>query len=273
MSDRPVEPLYNPYYYNPHYFPHFEPPYLNPRLHDEMYTVSGPTRAKNHLITIARDEFFLRLLADERMTTRLQAWSASISLPGIINDVAAFLNRVAERYGLSHRGELGRSPHPPHVSVEDFLPEWCTLQDRLYAAYQRFSEVLKVAFGYVRDELQQPWRWLAFRLTHHVFQHAWEQAMGITMIHQRTSHLDVMWEPRADPFRFVLEWRDGETVTEAKRRIVAEAREYGRNITSRDLPKGSPRTNQQKNATQDAQWLYRHLICGDPQAQIATSVS
>jgi hypothetical protein len=277
MSDRPVEPLYNPHYYNPHYFPQFYPPYVNPKLDDEMYAVSGRTRAKNHLITIARDEFLLWLLADERMTARLQVWSASIGLPEIINDVAAFLDRVADRYGLSRRGNLGRSPRPPHISVEDFLPEWCTLQDRLYAAYRRFSEVLKIAFGYVRDELRQPWRWLAFRLTYHVFQHAWERALGINPIYQRTSHLDPMWEPLAQPFRFVFETRHGETVAEAKQRRMVEALEDCRNIhasekeKSRSLPKGSPRKNQQDNAIQDAQWLYHQLICGDIQAQIAKS--
>jgi hypothetical protein len=279
MSDGPVEPLYNP-----HYFPHFNPPYPSPRLTDEMYAVSGRTRAQNHLITVARDAFLACCLADEGMTARLQSWSASIGLPEIINDVAAFLDRVADRYGLSRRGELGRIPRPPDISVDDFLPEWHTLQDRLYAGYRRFPEVLKVAFGYVGDELQQPWRWLAFRLTYHVFDKAWQRAMGVRMIERRTSHLDPMWEPQAGPFRFVFETRCGETVPEAKRRLMAEALEASRDIhTDQDahredrsihsygLPKGSPRKDREANAIQDAQWLYRQLICGDSAAQIAES--
>ena len=105
---------------------------------------------------------------------------------------AAFLDRVADRYGLSRRGDLGRTARPPHISVEDDLPEWYGLQDRLYAAYRRSPEVRNAACTYVSDDLQQPWPWLAYRLTHHVFEQAWEDALGITMIHQRTSHIDAM---------------------------------------------------------------------------------
>jgi hypothetical protein len=285
MSDRPTEPLYNRDYYNPHYFPEFDPPFASRKLDDEMYAVSGRTRAKNHLITIARDEFLLWLLADERMTRRLQAWSAIIGLPEIINNVAVFLDQVADWYGFSRRADIGRIPRPPHISIEDFLPEWCTLQDRLYAAYRRFSEILKVAFGYVRDELDQPWRWLGFRLTHRVFQHAWEDALGIKPIYQRTSYLDPMFELRGQSLHFVFEQNPSETNAEARKRLMAEARAARADSKRREsespsiakdshpwnLPKGSPRKNQQDNAIQDAQWLYRQLICGDTPAQIAKS--
>jgi len=272
MSDRPVEPPYNP-----HYFPQFDPPYPSRTFDDVMYAVSGRNRAENHLITIARDEFFLYWCTDERMAARLQTWSASIGLPEIINDIAAFLDRVADRYGLSRRGDLGRIPRPPHISVEDLLPEWYGLQDCLYAAYRRSSEVRDAVCTYVDDELQQPWPWLAYRLTDHIFQQAWERAEGITMIRQRTSHLDPMWEPRVQPFRFVFETKLHETVAEAKQRLMAEARAFCRNIHAskeekfRNLPKGSPRKNQQENAIQDARWLYRQLICGATPAEIVTS--
>jgi hypothetical protein len=119
MSDRPVETPYNP-----HYFPEFSPPYPSRTFDDVMYAVSGQNRAENHLITIARDEFLRCWLADERMTARLRTWSATIGLPEIINDVAEFLDRVADRYGFSVRADLGRIPRPPHISVEDLLPEW-----------------------------------------------------------------------------------------------------------------------------------------------------
>jgi hypothetical protein len=122
-----------------------------------MYAVSGRDRAENHLITIAREEFLSCWLADEHMTARLQTWSASIGLPAIVTDVADFLDRVTERYGFSRHADLWRIPRPIHVSIEDFLPEWCTLQDRLYAAYRRSPEVRDAACTYVHDELQQPW--------------------------------------------------------------------------------------------------------------------
>jgi hypothetical protein len=111
MSDRPVEPPYNP-----HDFPHFEPPYPTKKCSDVMYEVSGETRAENHLITTAQDEFLSCWLNDKRMTARLQTWSASVGLPEIINDVAAFLDRVTDRYGFSRRANLGRiPPSTPHI--------------------------------------------------------------------------------------------------------------------------------------------------------------
>jgi hypothetical protein len=260
MSDRLVEPLYNPYY-----FPEFNPPYPSRTFDDVMYAVSGRNRAENHLITIARDEFFLCSRTDERIAARLETWSATIGLPEIINDVAAFLDRVADRYGLSRRGDLGRIPRPPHISVEDLLPEWYGLQDRLYAAYRRSSEVRDAACTYVCDELQQPWPWLAYRLTDHVFQQAWERAEGITMIHQRTSHLDPIWDPRVQPFRFVFETRHGETVADANLRLMAEARDACANLLpieseSQSLPKGKVRPDRELKTQRNTKWLHLHLI-------------
>ena len=97
-----------------------------------MYVASGKTRAENHLIIIARDEFLSSWLADDRMTACLDAWRASVGLPAIVPDIANFLDRVAERYGFSHRADLGRIPPPPGTPIEDLLPEWCALQDRPY---------------------------------------------------------------------------------------------------------------------------------------------
>ena len=91
------------------------------------------------------------------------------------------------------------------------------------------------------------------------------------MIRQRTSHLDPIMEPLAQPFRSVFETKHGETVTEAKQRRMAEAREDCRNIKSLGLPKGSPGKNRQENATQDAKWLYRQLLCGDTPTEIVSA--
>jgi hypothetical protein len=260
MSDRPVERSYDP-----HCFPEFEPPYLNQQFDDIMYEVSGRNRAENQLITIARDEFLRCWLADERVTARLQTWGATVGLPEIINDVAAFLDRVTNRYGFSRRADLGRIARPPHISIDDLLPEWYGLQDRLYAAYRRSPEVRDAACTYVCDELQQPWRWLAYRLIAHVFQQAWERAEGITMIRQRTSHLDPIMEPRVQPFRFVFETRHGETVAEANHRLMAEARAACANLLpieseSQSLPKGKVRPDRELKTQRNTKWLHVHLI-------------
>ena len=199
MSGHLIEPPYNP-----HRFPHFDPPDQNQRLSDVMYAVSGRTRAENHLITIAREEFVLSWLSDTRMLSRLNEWRASVDHPAIVIDIADFLDRVAERYGFSRRADLGRIPAPPQTSIEDFIPEWYRLQDRLYTAYRRGRTAMDAIEIYVRDELRQPWPWLVGRLAHHVFQQAWEQAVGVTMVHQRASYLDDhLWGPwvTAIPFR------------------------------------------------------------------------
>jgi hypothetical protein len=136
MSHHPVDPPYEP-----HRFPNFDPPDPSQHFSDVMYAVCGETRAQKRLITLAQDEFFAYVLKDEQILCHLQQSSASIGLSEITTDIAAFLDRVAERYGFSRRGDLGRIPRPPHISVEDLLPEWYGLQDRLYAAYRRSSEV------------------------------------------------------------------------------------------------------------------------------------
>ena len=214
------------------------------------------------------------------MTTRLEQWRTTVGLPEIVNDIAWFLDRVAVRYGFSRRADLGgHLPRPPQVPVEDFLPEWCMLQERLYTAYRRAREVVDAVEEYIHHELQQPWPWLMGRLSHHVFQQAWEQALGIILVHSRTSPLDPLWEPSVQDFRFVFETKPGETVVEAQRRLMAEARHARKNVYATDGPqawwniskKGYPRKNQQKNVLQDTKWLYRHLIDGDIGRQIAQS--
>jgi hypothetical protein len=162
MSDRPADDSYSP-----HRFPYFENPFPTKRVSDVMYDVSGRTRAENHLITTAQTEFLSNWLNDKRMRARLEAWEAIVGFPETINDIAAFLDRVADRYGLTHRRHLLRNAQPPHVSIDDLLPEWYILQDRLYATYRRSSEVRDAACTYVRDELRQPWPWLAYQLTNH----------------------------------------------------------------------------------------------------------
>jgi len=275
MSNHPAE---RPYDSN--CFPHFESPWSPPKLYDVMHAVSCDTRAKHYLISIAREEFLLTWLADKRMSSRLEGWNASVRLPEITNDVADFLDRVAQRLGLPRRADLGRIPCKPQTLFADFIQEWCRLQDRLYTAYQHGRIVFDAVEVYVRDELEEPWPWLVGRLAFHVFQDAWEKAMGITLLHQMTSPLDPMWEflDQVQLCRFVFETKPDETVVEAKRRLMAEARHFRKNLQAIEpsktwwhLPKGSPRKNQQENARQDARWLYRQLLCGDIPYQMAMS--
>jgi hypothetical protein len=261
MSDHPVEPPYNP-----HYFPDFDPPYPSQQFNDVMYKVSGRTRAENHLITLAQDEFLSCWLNDERMAARLQTWSASIGLPEIINDIAAFLDRVADLYGLSRRGDLGRIPRPSHISVEALLPEWYELQDRLYAAYRRSPEIRDAACTYVCDELQKPWCWLAYRLTNHVFEQAWDRALGIMPVRSRPSHLDDhIYGPYVQPLEHTLKTKPGELVYEATKRLDAEYKAFRANLQStecelKSLPKGKARSDREHKTRQYAKWLYFHLI-------------
>ena len=262
MSDPPAE--YSPY--DPHRFPHFEAPDPHQRFNNVMYAVSGRTRAENHLITTAQDEFLSRWLNDERMTVQLEIWSVSIGLPEIINDVAAFLDRVAKRYGLSHRGDLGRRPRPPDISVEDFLPKWCTLQDRLYAAYRRSPEVRDAACAYVCDELQQSWPWFAYRLTNHVFEQAWDRALGITPKRSRTSYLDDhVYGPYVEPFEYTFKTKPGELLAEADKRFEAEYKTARASLQPREsdrqsLPKGAIRPDRERKTRRNTEWLYLYLI-------------
>jgi hypothetical protein len=219
MSDHPAE-----HPYDPNRFPHFESPWFGPKFHTAMYAVAGKTRAENHLITIAQDVFLACWLNDPSMRARLADWRVSVGLPAIMDDIALFLDQVAGRYGFSHRAELGRTPRPPQTPIEDLLPEWYRLQDRLYTAYDCAREVGHLIVNYVNDELQQSWFWLAFRLTHHLFQEAWERAMGITMIYQRTSYLDdYVWGPYAQPSEHTLKINDSELLKVNRERLMAEA--------------------------------------------------
>jgi hypothetical protein len=276
MSDHPVEPSGNVRYvsrFDPHYFPDFDPPHPSPSFNQVMYDVSGQTRNENHLITLARDTFLSCCLTDPQMIARLDGWTASIGLPEITNDVANFLDQVATRYGFARRAEIGRTPRPPHTPIEDLLPEWHRLQDRLYAKYRRSGEVLDLACAYVRAELQQPWPWLAYRLALHIYEQAWERALGITVVRQRTSHLDPMWEPFVQHSRITLETKPYETLPEAKHRLDREYADFIKNLQGTErpkvLPKGYPRKDQQKNVIQDARWLYRQLLCSNVPYQMA----
>jgi hypothetical protein len=260
MSDCPVEPPYNP-----HDFPCFEPPYPTKKCSDVMYEVSGETRAENHLITTAQDEFLSCWLNDKRMTARLQTWSASVGLPEIINDVAAFLDRVTDRYGFSRRADLGRIPRPPHTSVEDLLPEWYGLQDRLYGAYRSSREIMEATCTYVRDELEQPWPWLAYRLTNHVFEQAWDRALGITPVRSRPSHLDDhIYGPYVQPFEYTFKTKPGELVAEANKRFEAEYKAALTNLQReskwQSLPKGKVRPDRERKTRRNTKWLYLYLI-------------
>ena len=272
MSDRPVEH----WYYNPDEFPLFWDPQPSPSFKDVMHEVSGRTRSQKHLVTIAQAEMCSCLLADEHVICRLQAWSASVSLPAIENDIAGLLDRVAQCLDLPHRGKLIRTRPIPRTVIEDFLPEWCTLQDRLYAAYRRMPEVLEAACSYVRDELQQPWPWLAFRLADHVFEQAWERALGIKTVRSSPSYMaDDFWDRPAQHFRSPFarfETRPDETVAEAIQRRMAEALEDCKNLqASEQFPKGVLRKDREDNVRRHTKWLYRWLTGGREIYPIARS--
>jgi hypothetical protein len=253
--------------YNTDRFLYFERPQTPDRIDDIMYTVDCNTRARHHLINIARDEFLSLWLSNESMLPYLEGWSASVDLPEITDEIAHFLDQVAERLGLSRRADIHRGIHNIQRLAEDFRPEWNRLQDRLYTAYQRGNEVFDVVEVYVREELQQPWPWLVGRLTDHIFQQGWQWAMGIPLVFQRTSPLSSICDPRVQPFSSVFETRRGETVPEAKQRRMAEALEDCQNMqaieqpaTWLNLPKGTLRKGQESNTRQDVKWLYQVLI-------------
>jgi hypothetical protein len=127
-----------------------------------------------------------------------------------------------------------------------------------------------VAFIYVRDELQQR-PWLAYRLTEYVFEEAWTRATGIRRVHIRPSYMDdSIWGPRARPFRFVFEARDGETLDEVKRRFNTEVAKARANLqASEDLPKGLLQKEHEWKTRRNVRWLYRNQMCGEKLYQIA----
>ena len=261
MSDRSVDPPYNL-----NRFPHFEQPFPSSQFLDVMLEVSGKDRAEKHLITIAQEEFLSCWLSDESTITRFKQWSASIGLPEITQEIANFLDRVAERYGLSRRAELGHTPRPPQMPVEDFLPEWYRLQDQLYAAYHRVPEVGDAIGRYVRDELRQPWPWLMCRLIYRLFQQAWEDAMGITPVYQWSLHLDdFIWGPYAQPSEYTLKTNDAEPLEVNKKRLMAEALAFIANLQPKEseswnLPKGKVRPDREVKTRRNTRWLYHSLI-------------
>jgi hypothetical protein len=272
MSDYPLEQLYPP-----DNFPYFQDPICFSKFYDVMHAVSGDTRVQNHLITLARETLLSYLRTDERLTAYLQEWSANIGLPEIERDISDFLDRVVRRFGLSRRADLARLPRTPHIPIEDFFPEWYRLQTRLYAAYDRAGEVVDVACTYVRDELQLPWPWLAFRLAFDLFEQAHERALGITFVRQRPSYLDdYVYGPVVPHVTFPgFETKDGEPLDEAINRCIDAAREHCNTLRAMahvlpgDLPKGMLRTDQEGNTRRNIRWFYEHRICQKAKYQIA----
>jgi hypothetical protein len=275
MSDYPLEQLKQ--LYPPDQFPYFQPPICFGKLYDVMHAVSGETRVQRHLSTLARETLLSHLRTNERLTAYLQEWSASIGLPEIERDISDFLDQVARRFGLSRRGSLVGLPRPAHMPIEDFLPQWYRLQARLYAAYDRAGEVMDVACTYVRDELQLPWPWLAFRLSFDLFDQAHERAIGITFVRRSSSYLDdYVYGPHVPHVTFpAFETRDGEPLEVAIRRCMDAAREHCNTLRAMarllpgDLPKGMLRTDQEGNTRRNVWWFYEHRICQKTKYQIA----
>jgi hypothetical protein len=155
------------------------------------------------------------------------------------------------------------------------LPQWYRLQARLYAAYDRAGEVMDVACTYVRDELQLPWRWLAFRLSFDLFEQAHERALGVTFVRRRTSYLDdYVHGPLVPHVTFPgFETRDGEPLAEAIQRCMDATREHCNTLRAMasegDLPKGVLRKDQESNTRRNVQWFYDYHIRGKAKYQLA----
>jgi hypothetical protein len=275
MSDYPLEQLEQ--LYPPDRFPYFQGPICSGKLHDVMHAVSGDTRVQRHLSTLARETLLSHLRTDERLTAYLLEWSASIGLSEIERDISDFLDRVARRFGLSRRADLARFVRPPHIPIEDFLPEWYRLQARLYAAYNRAGEVMDVACTYVCDELQLPWPWLAFRLSSDLFEQAHERAIGVMLVRRRASYLDdYVHGPLVPHVTFPgFETRDGEPLDEAIRRCMDAAREHCNILPAMaraapdGLTKGKLLKPQEDNTQRYVRWFYDHRICQKRKYQIA----
>jgi hypothetical protein len=275
MSDFPLEQLEQ--LYPPDQFPYFQDPMYSSKFYRVMHDVSGETRVQNHLVTIARETLLSYLRSDARLAAYLQEWSASIGLPEIERDIFDFLDRVVRRFGLSRHADLARFRRPPHISIEDFLPEWYRLKARLYAAYNRSGEVVDLACTYVGNELQLPWPWLAFRLSFDLFEQAHERALGITFVRHRTSYLDdYVYGPHVPRVTFpAFETKDGEPLDEAIRRRMNAAREDCNTLRAmacalpEALPKGMLRTDQEGNTRRNVRWFYDHRICQKTKYQIA----
>jgi hypothetical protein len=276
MSDYPLEQLEQ--LYPPDQFPYFQDPvYPSTFFYNVIHAVSGDTRVQRHLSTLARETLLSHLRTDERLTAYLQEWSASIGMPEIERDISDFLDRVARRFGLSRRANLVRLPRPAHIPIENFLPEWYRLKARLYTAYDRAGEVVDLACTYVRDELQLPWPWLAFRLSFDLFEQAHERALGGTFVRRKASYLDDhLYGPHVLHVTFPgFETRDGEPLDVAIRRCMDAAREHCNALRAMarahpgGLPKGMLRTDQEGNTRRNVRWFYEHRISQKTKYQIA----
>jgi hypothetical protein len=266
--------------FNPDKFPEFMPPeYEFSSVLDMMYKPSGSTRFENYLATIAREEFVACLLEDARVTPHFQAWMSRIGVPGIADDIADYLDRVAQRRGLASRGDLARVLPAPLTLIQDLLPEGHRLKDRLYIAYERGNEVLEAACDYVRNDLGQQWRWLAYRLTYHLLLQQWEHAVGLTM------HMDwpgyMRWllsDPPLQPVSATIHWEAGlgESNAAVEKRVIAELRRElakRRPIKMRgwDLKIGRVRPDSEQNMPRYTRWLYKDLTSKGIRYQLAQS--
>jgi hypothetical protein len=272
MSDYPLEQLYPP-----DRFPHFQGPIASTKLSEVMYDVSGKTRVEKQLRTIAREELLACLRTNQQLTALLQEWSVNVGLPAIEHDIADFLDRVARRFGLARRGDLARHRRTPDTPIEDLLPEWYRLQDRLYTAYRRAGEVMGAAEACVRDAWQLPWLWLACRLAFDLFTQAHERALGVTFVRQRTSYLDDhVWGSYLPPVSFLgFKHKDWGLLDQAIQQFWDAAREIVDNMRAMavtvpgDLPKGQWREDRERKTRRNVQWFYEYRICGKSAYEIA----
>ena len=286
MNDRPLVYPFNHdafpagvHVFNPHKFPEFMPPYhfLQAWAIDVMYKPSSSTRFENYLATIAREELITCLLQDEHATPRFEEWMSNIGFTAIAYDISDYLNRVAQRRGLAHRGDIARVSPAPLTLIQDLLPEGYTLQDRLYEAYTRSREVLRTAWSYVIEDLVQQWRWLAYRLTHDLLLQRWEHAVGLKMHRDwRTYSRWLLSKPPLQPASGTIHWEAhlGESDAAVTRRVLAALKvELGKRqpiaMNGCDLKIGRVRADSEKHIPRWTRWLYRDLTTNGARYRLA----
>jgi hypothetical protein len=208
------------------------------------------------------------------ITPRFKEWIAQIGLPEIVEAIADFLDRVAQRRGLARRGDLSRIERVPLAVVQDLLPEGHRLEERLYRAYRRGSEVLKASSMYVRNDLGQEWPWLAHSLAYHLVLQQWEHAVGLTIQFTFQSKPDPP-APR-EPLSLTLEATSHETNAALEKRWLREIKEAlakRRRIGPKawHLPIGRPRPESERNMPRWTKWLYSDLTTEEVRYQLAQS--
>ena len=97
------------------------------------------------------------------------------------------------------------------------------LQDRLYAAYNQVREVGRAILLHVRDEITAAVVMVRLSTTYHFFQEAWEQAMGITLVHQRVRISTIISGDRCATLQHTLKTNNSETAGGDRKRLMAEA--------------------------------------------------